>query len=242
MGEIKQGIQSMEKRLQNLIKMGLDNIINLSLQLQQRQVPCNVYFTTTGSRRQRKLIVKMLPGIQLVHLHLLCEHIEGIHIVDKQEGEEITLTDAKVQKWVPYLVTGLTIFSLLLKVGAHVVAGIGDMIPNFGKGLSLALDTNALQDYFPSDGIQKILEHESFEGNRNLIEQGTTLNKAQEKTSAEQWLVDFLKERKKSISKSFGLTRVKYHEKNNKGPLVRWVCHKCRDDGFRKQMLEDFPM
>ncbi|CAM6062080.1 unnamed protein product [Sphagnum tenellum] len=123
-----------------------------------------------------------------------------------------------------------------------LIDGIGDMIPNFGKGLSLALDTNALQDYFPSDGIQKILEHESFEGKRSLIEQGTALNKAQEKNSAEQWLVHFLKERKRSISESFGLTRVKYHKKNNKGPLIRWVCHKCRDDGFRKQMLEDFPV
>ncbi|CAK9869218.1 unnamed protein product [Sphagnum jensenii] len=224
MEEIKQGIQSTENRLHNVIKMGLDNSINLSLQLQQRQVPCNVYFTTMGSSGQRKLIVKMLPGIQLVRLHLLCEHIEGIHVVKNQKGEEITLIDPKMQKWVPYLVTGLTIFSLLLKVGAHVVAGIGDMIPNFGKGLSLALDTNALQDYFPSDGIQKILEHESFEGKRSLIEQGTALNKAQEKNSVEQWLVHFLKEKKKSISESFGLTRVKYHKKNNQGPLIRWVC------------------
>jgi hypothetical protein len=242
MEEIKQHIQSTENRLHNLFKMELDNIINLSLQLQQRQVPCNVYFTTTGSSRQRKLIVRMLPGIQLVHLHLLCEHIEGIHVVKNQKGEEITLTNPKVQKWIPYLVTGLTIFSLLLKVGAHVAAGVGDMIPNFGKGLSLALDTNALQDYFPTDGIQKILEHESFEGKRSLIEQGIALNKAQEKNSAEQWLVDFLKERKKSILESFGLTRVKYHKKNNKGHVIRWVCHKCRDDGFQKQMLEDFPM
>ncbi len=242
MEEIKQGIQSTENRLHNVIKMGLDNNIILSLQLQQRQVPCNVYFTTMGSSGQRKLIVKMLPGIQLVRLHLLCEHIEGIHVVKNQKGEEITLIDPKMQKWVPYLVTGLTIFSLLLKVGAHVAAGIGDMIPNFGKGLSLALDTNAFQDYFPSDGLQKILEHESFEGKRSLIEQGTALNKAQEKNSAEQWLVHFLKEKKKSISESFGLTRVKYHKKNNQGPLIRWVCQKCRDDGFRKQMLEDFPV
>ncbi|KAH8934778.1 hypothetical protein BDL97_18G102300 [Sphagnum fallax] len=220
MEEIKQGIQSTENRLHNMIKMGLDNNINLSLQLQQRQVPCNVYFTTMGSSGQRKLIVKMLPKIQVVHLHLLCEHIEGIHVVRNQKGEEITLIDPKVQKWVPYLVTGLTIFPLLLKVGAHVAAGVGVMIPNLGKGLSLALDTNALQDYFPSDGIQKILEHESIEGKRSLIEQGIALNKAQEKNSAEQWLVHFLKERKKSILESFGLTRVKYHKKNNKGPLI----------------------
>ncbi|KAH8932513.1 hypothetical protein BDL97_19G077000 [Sphagnum fallax] len=238
----KQEIQSMEKKLHNMLRMELDNIITLSMELQQRQVPCNVYFTTTGSTYQRRLIVKMIPGIQLVHLHLLCEHIEGIHVVKNQKGEEITLIDPKVQKWVPYLVTGLTIFSLLLKVGAHVAAGVGDMIPNFGKGLLLALDTDALGDYLPSDGIHKMLEQESIQGKRSLIEQGTSLNMVEEKNAAEQWLINFLKERKKNISESFGLTRVKYHRMNNKGPLIRWVCHKCRNDGVQKQMLEDCPV
>ncbi len=87
-----------------------------------------------------------------------------------------------------------------------------------------------------------MLEHESFQGNTTLIEQGIARNMADEKKSAEQWLVDFLKERKKSISESFGLTRVKYHRMNNKGPLIRWVCHKCRNEGFQKQMLEDCPV
>jgi hypothetical protein len=238
----KQAIQSMESKLHNMLKMELNNVISLSVQLRQRQVPCNVYFTTTGSSRQRKLIVKMLPRIQMVHLHILCENIERIHVVENQKGEEITLIDPKVRKWIPYLVTGLTIFSLLLKVGAHVAAGVGDMIPNFGKGLLLALDTDALGDYLPSDGIHKMLEDESFQGTRTLIEQGTTLNMADEKNSAEQWLVDFLKERKNSISESFGLIRVKYYRMNNKGPVIRWVCHKCRNDGFQKQMLEDCPV
>jgi hypothetical protein len=242
MERTKQEIQSMETKLHNMLRMEFDNTISLSVQLRQRQVPCNVYFTTTVSSRQRKLIVKMLPGTQMVHLHLLCEHIERIHVVENQKGEEITLIDPKVRKWVPYLVTGLTIFSILLKVGAHVAVGIGDMIPNFGKGLLLALDTDALRDYFPSDGIHKMLEHDSFQGKRTLIEQGTALNMAEEKNSAEQWLVDFLKERKKSISESFGLARVKYHRTNNKGPLIRWVCHECRNDGLQRQMLEDFPV
>ncbi len=236
----KEGIQSMVSNLHNMW-MELDNIINLSVQLQQRQVPCNVYFTTTGPSPKRKLIVKMLHGIQTVHLHLLCENIEGIHVVENQKGEEITLIDPKVRKWVPYLVTGLTIFSLLLKVGAHVAAGVGDMIPNFGKGLLLALDTNALQDYLPSDGIHKMLEHESFQGNKTLIEKRTAVNMADEKNSAEQWLVNFLKERKNNILESFDLTRVKYHRMNGKGLLIRWVCHKCKNYGFEKQMLEDCP-
>jgi hypothetical protein len=127
----------------------------------------------------------MLPVIQLVHFHLLCEHIEGIHVVKNQKGEEITLIDPKVRKWVPYLVIGLTIFSLVLKVGAHVAIGVGDMIPNFGKGLLLTFDTNALGHYLPSDGIRKMLEHESFQGNTTLIEQGIARGMADEKKSAE---------------------------------------------------------
>jgi hypothetical protein len=230
----KQEIQSMESKLYNMLRMELDNIVSFSAQLREQKVPCNVYFTTTGSSRQRKLIIKMLPKIQIVHLHLLCENIERIHVVGNKKGEEITLIDPTVRKWVPYLVTGLTIFSLLLKVGAHVFVGMGDMIPNFGKGVSLALDTNALQDYLPSDGMFKMLEHESFQGNRTLIEQGTALNMADEKKSAEQWLVDFLKKRKNNISESFGLTRVKYHRMNNKGPFIRWVCQKYKNNGFQR--------
>jgi len=238
----KQEIRFMERKLHNMLKMELDNIISLSVQLQQRQVPCNVYFTTTGSSRQRKLIVKMLPGIEMVHLHLLCEHIEGIHVVDNQKGEKITLIDPKVRKWVPYLVTGLTIFSLLLKVGAHVATGVGDMIPNFGKGLSLALDTDSLQHYLPSEGICRMFDYDPLQGKRTLIEERTALDMAKDKKSAEQWLVDFLKERKNNIFESFGLTRVKYHTMNNKGPLIRWICHKCKNDGFQRNMLEDFPV
>jgi hypothetical protein len=94
----------------------------------------------------------------------------------------------------------------------------------------------------PSDGIRKMLEHESFQGNTTLIEQWIAKDMADEKKLAEQWLVDFLKEMKKSISKSFGLTKIKYHRMNNKGPFIRWVCHKCRNDSFQKQMLEDCPL
>ncbi len=218
MEETKQEIQSMEIRLHNLLKMELDNIINLSLQLQQ-QVPCNVYFTSTNASHQCKLIVKMLPRIKMVHLHLLCKHIERIHVVDNKKGELATLMSPMVQKYVPYLITGLTIFSLLLKLGVYAVVGVGDMIPNFGKGL-LALDTKSLGDYLHGDGICKMSKHDPLQGKQMLIEKEVALNMAKDKKSAEQWLVDFLKE--KDIYKSFGLTRVQYSRKkfNNHGPLI----------------------
>jgi hypothetical protein len=43
----------------------------------------------------------MLPGIKMVHLHLLCEHVEGIHVVDNKKGELITLMSPMVQKFAP---------------------------------------------------------------------------------------------------------------------------------------------
>jgi len=219
MEETKQEIQSMENKLHNLFKMELDNIINLSSQLQQQQVPCNVYFTSIGVSHQCKLIVKMLLGIKMVHLHLLCEHIEGIHVVDNQKGELVTLMSPMVQKSVPYLIIGLTIFSLLLKVGAYARARVGNMIPNFGKGL-LALDTKSLGDYLHGDGICKMSTHDPLQGKQMLIEKEVALNMAKDKKSAEQWLVDFLKE--KDIYKSFGFSRVQYSRKkfNNHGPLI----------------------
>jgi hypothetical protein len=92
----KQEIQFMESKLHNMLKMELDSTISLSVQLQQRQVPCNVYFTTTCSSCQCQFIMKMVPKIQVVHLHLLCEHIERIHVVKNKKGKEITSIDPKM--------------------------------------------------------------------------------------------------------------------------------------------------
>jgi hypothetical protein len=232
---------SMEKNLRDMLAMNLDNIINLPLELQKRQVPCNVYFTTTGAKLQRKLIVKMLPGIERFHLHLLCECVEGIHVVDEQQGCQITMLSTKAQQIVPYLVIGLSIFSLLLKVGAHIVAGIGDMVPNVGKGLALALDTQSLSDYLPNWGIDGNSQNDPLQSRKtNMIEKEVALR--EEKHGVEQWLVDFLK--KQNISKSFGLSRVHYHriKYGNQGPLIRWICDRHKEEGLKKGILQALPI
>jgi hypothetical protein len=104
-------------------------------------------------------------------------------------------------------------------VGAYATTGVGDMIPNFGKDL-LALDTKSLGDYLHGDGIWEMSKHDPLQGKQMLIEKEVALNMAKDKKSAEQWLVDFLKE--KDIYKSFGLTWVQYSRKkfNNHGPLI----------------------
>jgi hypothetical protein len=82
--------------------------------------------------------------METFHRHLLCEHVEGIHVVNEQQGCRVKMLSTTTQQIVPYLVIGLSIFSLLLKIGAHIVARIGDMVPNVGKGLALAFDTRSL--------------------------------------------------------------------------------------------------
>ncbi|CAK9198148.1 unnamed protein product [Sphagnum troendelagicum] len=233
--------RSMEKNLHDMLAMNLDNIINLPLELQKRQVPCNVYFTTTGAKLQRKLVVKMLPGIETFNLHLLCKHVEGIHVVDEQHGCEVTMLSARAQQIVPYLVIGLNIFSLLLNVGAHIVAGIGDMVPNVGKGLALGLDTQSLSDYLPNWGIDGNSQNDPLQGPKtNMIEKEVALR--DQKHGAEQWLVDFLE--KQNISKSFGLSRVHYHgiKSGNQGPLIRWICDRHKKEGLKKGILEALPI
>jgi len=157
MEKTREEIGCLEKRLHRKLVSKLDAIINLSLQLQQRQVPCNVFFTTVGAHHQRKLIVSemsVMPGMfKRVHLHLLCEHLQGIHVVENQVGDVVLLaSSARAQEIAPLVIRGLTIFSLLLKVGAHVAAGIGDMVPDLGKGVALALDTQCLSKFLPDFG------------------------------------------------------------------------------------------
>jgi hypothetical protein len=124
-----------------------------------------------------------------------------------------------------------------LKVGAHIVAGIGDMVPNDGKGLALALDTQSLSDYLPNWGIDGNSQNDPLQGPKtNMMETKVALR--EEKHGAEQWLVDFLK--KQNISKSFGLSKVHYHgiKYGNQGPLIRWICNRHKEEGLKKGILK----
>ncbi len=98
---------------------------------------------------------------------------------------------SKSKKIVPYLVIGLTIFSLLLKIDAHVVVGVENMIPNVEKGLTLALDIQSLGNYLPTYGISG--RFDSFQRQTTLVEKEVTSKMTKNKDVVEQWLVDSLK-------------------------------------------------
>jgi hypothetical protein len=127
----KQEIKCMEQRLYNRLTNKLDGMTKLLFQLHQQQIPCNAFFTTGGTTQQRRLVDRLM-GIEVVYLHFLCEDIDGIHVVDDQKGDEIRcVKDENMHKIAHLVIVGFKIVLILSKVAAHVLGGVGNLVPNF---------------------------------------------------------------------------------------------------------------
>jgi hypothetical protein len=229
----------MEQRLYKELSKKLDGMTKLLFQLHHQQVPCNAFFTTGGTRQQRKLVDNLM-GIEVVYLHFLCENIDGIHVVDDQKGDEIRYVGDENRRKIAHLViVGFKIVLILSKVAAHVVGGVGNLVPNFAQGLALAYEAQNI-----TDCITDLKIH----GGPILGQSGTshlpTARNAlvEDHKVATQWLVDFL--RGKNIFNLFGLSRVRYlNMDNNHGDFstIRWVCWHHRKEGLENGTLEDCP-
>jgi len=131
----KQEIKCMEEWLYKNLSKKLDGMTKLLLKLHQQQVPCNVFFTIGGTKQQHQLVNRLM-GIEVIYLHFLCEDIDGIHAVDNQKGDEIRyVKDENMHKI------------------AHVVEGVGNLVPNFAQGLALAYDAKDITDYIEDPRI-----------------------------------------------------------------------------------------
>jgi hypothetical protein len=235
----KQEIKCMEEWLYKKLTKKLDGMTKLLLQLHQQQVPCNAFFTTGGTKQQRQLVNKLM-GIEVIYLHFLCEDIDGIHVVDDQKGDEIRyVKDENRHKIAHLVIVGFKIVSILLKVAAHVIGGMGNLVPNFAQGLALAYD---------AEDITHCIEDLQIHGGPIVGQSSTShlpaANDAlvEKHKVATQWLVDFLKG--KNIFKLFRLSRVKYLKMDNSHgdfSTIRWVCWHHRQEGLKKGTLEDCP-
>ncbi|CAM6039910.1 unnamed protein product [Sphagnum compactum] len=232
----KQEIECMEEWLYKKLTKKLDAMTKLLLQFHQRQVPCNAFFTTGGTKQQRQVVDRFM-GIEVVYLHLLCEDINGIHVVDDQKGDEIKyVKDDNKHKIAHLVIVGFKIVLILSKVAAHVVGGVGNLVPNFAQGLALAYDAQDITDCIENPRIYggPILEQSSTShlpiAKDALVE---------EHKVATQWLLDFL--RGKDIFELFGLSRVRYLNSHGDLSTIRWVCSHHRKEGLENGTLEKFP-
>ncbi len=232
-------IKCMEESLCKKLTKKLDGMTKLLLQLHQQQVPCNAFFTTGGTKQQRRLVDKWM-GIEVVYLHFLCEDIDGIHVVYDQKGDEIRyVKDENKHKIAHLVIVGFKIVLILSKVAAHVIAGMGNLVPNFAHGLALAYDAQNITDCIEDPRIHggPIL------GQNNISHLPTARDAFVEKHKVSlQWLVDFL--RGKNIFKLFSLSRVRYLKMDNSHgdfSTIRWVCSHHRKEGLENGTLEDCP-
>ncbi len=154
--------------------------------------------------------------------------------MEGQPGCEVILEDQNWKKIHEFVVEGLKWVSLAVKVGTHITMGLGYMVPSpileYGKAV-VAVGEGVLKD-LPVDWATVTPE-------KLVREEESAIRTAKTMASAEQWLVDFLKD--KVISTKFGLQRVVYKDaQGRKMGEMGWICEKHLNEGIRVGELEGF--
>jgi hypothetical protein len=208
-------------------------IHNLIVNSSQRQVPRIVLFTTGDGSFKQKLITKLVPGMKALQLHLLCEYKGQEHIVEGQAGCQVILQDENWKKVHELVKEGLKWVLLAVKVGAHITMGLENMFPNpnleYGKAV-VALGEGVLKD--------SPIDWATVTPGKLVRDEASAIRTA-ESMSAEQWLVDFLKD--KVILTQFGLQRVVYKEHGRQTGELGWICKRHFKHGMQVEELEAYP-
>ncbi|CAK9272298.1 unnamed protein product [Sphagnum jensenii] len=210
-------------------------IHNFIVNSSQRQVPRIVLFTTGDGSFKQKLITNLVPGMKALQLHLLCEYKGQEHIVEGQAGCQVILQEENWKKVHELVKEGLKWVLLAVKVGAHITMGLGNMVPNpnleYGKAV-VALGEGVLKD--------SPIDWATVTPGKLVRDEASAIRTA-ESMSAEQWLVDFLKD--KFILPQFGLQRVVYKDTHGRqtGELG-WICKRHFKHGMQVGELEACPV
>ncbi|CAK9235493.1 unnamed protein product [Sphagnum troendelagicum] len=217
-------IRHLEERLCPMTQ----GIIDLFLKSSQRQVPCIVLFTKNDASMKQRLVTKFVPGMKALRLHLLCEYKTHVHKVQGKHGCEVILQEKEWEEIHGLVVKGLKWVFLAIKMGAHITMGIGDLVPNPSKAYAKAV-SDSVGSHLPIDWATVTPEE--------LEMDAASAVRTAQKESAEQWLVDFLKD--KCILKKFGLQRVRY--KDEQTEEVGWICEEHLKKGEQTGQLARLP-
>jgi hypothetical protein len=223
-------IISIEKYMLPKICENIDKLMTFSVDLQQSQVPRLVYFITTPKNSLKCIVTRMVPGLTNLQIHFMCESRGGFHIVDDQKGCDVTFGTDATRVCQTIFVWGLRIFTILAKVGAHLTAGMGSMIPDLAKDFMLVIGTPGLLDGWILPYVDETID---CKHQRLRITDD-------DKRIAEQWLIDFLKG--KNLYVSFSLRKAMY--KNNIGGCqgtIAWLCNEHIKEGEDESSLVLLP-
>lgn len=220
-----QGLRYYEHRLLLELHRKVNYLATFNVQVEERKVPNMLYFVRTENY-SRRLVTTMLSGMNALRLHMLCEFRGQMHVVEDQMGCEIMQVDnMTVKALAPYVKGFMKLVTLALKIGAHVAAGMGEMIPDLSKEVAhLAAGSSLLYGAAGAAVAGAVggaamgrIRNRSMEGSRDI---------QQDLRAAQQWVVDFLRERRcstgKDIAEKFGLWRVRYRDNGQ----IAWICRR----------------
>nr|GEU34740.1 hypothetical protein [Tanacetum cinerariifolium] len=213
-----QGLRYSEPRLLTELHCKVNYLTNYNVQIEERKVPNMFYFVKTENY-SRRLVTNIVSGMTALRLHMLCEFRGEMHAVDDQMGCEMMLIDNQaVTSIAPYMGGFMKLLMFALKIGAHVAAGMGNLIPDLSKAVASLTDNPLI---YGAAGVGVVGEVAAARQSR-----GRSRDVQQDMKAAQQWIVDFLREKGcssgKDIAETFGLCRVRYRDYGQ----VAWVCRR----------------
>lgn len=220
-----QGLRYYEHRLLIELYRKVNYIVNFNVQLEERKVPNMIYFVKTENYSKR-LITNIISGMTALRLHMLCEFRREMHIVEDQIGCEMMQVDNRaVKSLAPYMSTFMKLVTFALKIGAHLAAGMGQLIPDLSREVAHLADSSLMYGAAGAvaAGAAGAAAMGRMDGSRNKNRSGDT---QQELRAVQQWITDFLRERRcstgKDIAEKFGLWRVRYRDDGH----IAWICRR----------------
>ncbi|KAK9734908.1 hypothetical protein RND81_04G171100 [Saponaria officinalis] len=217
-----QGLRYYEHRLLIELHRKVDHLVNYNVQIDERKVP-NMFFFVRTENYSRRLVTNIITGMTALRLHMLCEYRREMHVVEDQMGCEMMQVDnVAVKSLAPYMTKFMTLLTFALKIGAHLATGMGQMIPDLGKEVTRLLDSSVLTGAAGAAAVGAV----------GAMAVGATATRKtprdiqKDQGAAQQWLLDFLRDRRcssgRDIAEKFGLWRVKYRDSGQ----VAWICRR----------------
>ncbi|KAL3643053.1 Protein TORNADO 1 [Castilleja foliolosa] len=219
-----QGLRYYEHRLLIELNRKMNYLVNYNIQHEERKVPNMLYFVRTENY-SRRLITSVISGMNALRLHMLCEFRREMHVVEDQIGCEIMQVDnITVKCLAPYVKNFVKLLTFALKIGAHLAVGMGEMIPDLAREVAHLAHSPMVYGAAAGAAAAGVAGAAAAAGSMNRNRNSRDIE--QELRAAQQWLVDFLRDKRcstgKDIAEKFGLWRVRYRDDGQ----IAWVCRR----------------
>lgn len=221
-----QGLRYYEHRLLIELHHKVNYLVNYNIQSEERRVPNMFYFVRTENY-SRRLITSIISGMNALRLHMLCEYRREMHVVEDQIGCELMQVDNITVKCVaPHVKNFMKLVTFALKIGAHLAAGMGQMIPDLGREVAHLVESPMIYGAAGAAAAGAAGVAVAGNRNRNMSARDVQLQNQQHLREAQQWLLDFLRDHQcstgKEIAEKFGLWRVRYRDDGQ----IAWICRR----------------